>query len=336
MAMGTPDIDYTTKRRLLQLLFLLLEQPRRYTRRELAERLGVHPDTIKNDLLEFNNFGLVVRYDDRYRYFLQHDNRLRQLKDLLHFTEEDQLLLHQAIDQISAGTRRAIQLKQKLNALYDFQQLGHYYLRPEYLRKLDALLQAEKEQKQVVLKKYRSSNSRTIGDRRIEPFHICPPDDCVQAYDLMSGKVRIFRISRAHRVELTDEKWQFKNQHVILYSDPFGIVDLQTCPVRLVVNVTGYNVLSEFWPRTINYLKPTDRQGQYELKCEVNHQFKHLLGFITGFPEGIEAVLEPPALLAAIENEIELLRKKFSTNQGGGEVTTPATPPTWPQNHKKS
>lgn len=117
--------EFGTKMRLLQIMQMLLDQPNTYTMNQLAERLGCSKDTIKNDFEAFRNAGFLLRYDKRWRYAFAESKPYKQLKDLLHFSEEDQYLLEQAIDYIEGSTDRIEKLKQKLSSLYDYHRLGH-------------------------------------------------------------------------------------------------------------------------------------------------------------------------------------------------------------------
>ena len=183
---------HSPRSRILQLLRTLVEQPRYFTARQFAQRYGVSPDTIKSDLRVMESSGFVPRFDSRFRYYLEEEKPLKQLKSLLHFTEEDQLLLYQAIDYLSPHTKSGALLKEKLGSLYDYSRLGTSYLRKPYLRKVDLLLQAKEDKKQVLLHGYRSGNSNVISNRLVEPFHPSPPDDILHAWDVeKSDKTRI-------------------------------------------------------------------------------------------------------------------------------------------------
>ncbi len=158
--------------------------------------------------------GFVPRFDSRFRYYLEEEKPLKQLKSLLHFTEEDQLLLYQAIDYLSPHTKSGALLKEKLGSLYDYSRLGTSYLRKPYLRKVDLLLQAKEDKKQVLLHGYRSGNSNVISNRLVEPFHPSPPDDILHAWDVeKSDKTRIETVFARYDGELVDAFDFFSRQN---------------------------------------------------------------------------------------------------------------------------
>ena len=164
--------EYGYKVRLLRIMRALMDRPKAYTKKQLAEMYGVNEDTIKNDFEALKSAGFLIDFDEKYRYCFVEDKPYKQLKDLLHFSEEDQMMLELAIDQIAPHEKRAERLKKKLASLYDFQRLGHAYLRKPYLTKVDLLMEAREKELQVVLEDYHSSNSNVVADRLVEPFHI--------------------------------------------------------------------------------------------------------------------------------------------------------------------
>jgi predicted DNA-binding transcriptional regulator YafY len=275
-----------------------------HTIRQLAQKFEVSPDTIKGDLEVLRNSGYVVDYDGQYRYFFKIEKPFTHLKDLLHFSQEDQYLLEEAIDQISAHTTRGDRLKKKLASLYDYHQLGNAYLRKPYLNKVDLLLQAKSEKRQVVLQSYKSSNSNVISDRLVEPFHPSPPDDVLHAYDLEKQALRHFRISRILRVKLLDESWRHEGKHQILLTDPFRIVDNCQEMVHLRLKVGAYNELIERFPLTRAFLTEAE-EDVYDFQCMVNHRFVGLTNFILGYYHQLVEVLEPESLLIHLQKEVK-------------------------------
>lgn len=297
--------EYGTKLRLLRVMRALLENPKHYTKRQLAEVYQVTPDTITNDFEALTNAGFVVEYDEKYRYYLVEEKPFTQLKDLLHFSEEDQAILYRAIDQVAAHEKRGQRLKKKLASLYDYRRLGHAYLRKPYLTKVDLLMQDKNEKRQVILRDYSSSNSNEVRDRLVEPFHPSPPDDTLQAFDVDKQELRHFRISRITRVEMTDTPWQFEGHHNIMLTDPFRIVDSNQVMVHLRLRVGAKNELVERFPLTQSYIQEAAEEGIYDFQCMVNHRFLGLTNFILGFHHQLVEVLGPESLLDHLQEEVE-------------------------------
>lgn len=290
------EAAYSTRTRLVRIIRALIERPKGYTLRELAERYIVSADTIKGDIEAIRNGGFVVEYDEQYRYFFQTDKPYRQLKDLLHFSEEDQAALYQAIDNLGIASDRAVKLKAKLGSLYDFRRLGHAYLRKPHLTKVDLLQQAKEQKHQVFLIDYRSSNSNAIQTRLVEAFHISPAEDTLQAFDVDKNTLRHFRISRFVRVQPTDIPWAHEGRHTIMHVDPFRIVDNQQVNVHLRLGVGAYNELVERYPLTRSHIEETEDPNIFDFQCHVNHRFFGLSNFILGFYHQHIEVLAPDSL----------------------------------------
>ncbi len=289
--------EYGYKTRVLRILTTLVESPYRYTKKQLAQQYGVSIDTISNDFNAISIVGFMLDFDSNYRYGLKQIQPYTQLKDLLHFSEEDQMLLHQAIDQIAAHTKRGKVLKKKLAALYDFKRLGYAYLKKPYLTKVDLLMEAKEEKLQIILEDYQSSNSNIITHRRVEPFYVSPPEDTLQAYDIDKKGLRHFRISRIKRVKLLEEKWENEGSHTIQVTDPFRIVDNNQRMVELVLKVGARNELIERFPLTKAYITDGVEENTYHFQCMVNHKYYGLMNFILGYyHQGIE-IVEPDDLL---------------------------------------
>ncbi len=288
--------DETPRARIAHIFRILLEQPNRFTLKELATRLGVSADTVKDDFLAIQSHGFQIMPDEKYRYAFVVEKPFRQLKDLLHFSAEDQALLYQAIDNLPGHTEHARKLKAKLGSLYDYGRLGHAYLRKPYLAKVDALEQAQREKKQVILESYRSSNSNTISDRLVEPFHVSPAEDIVQTFEISKNKVNHFRLSRFVRVRVLDTPWQYEGWHNIRPTDPFRIVSSEQVMVHLRLSVGACNELTERFPLTKGSIEPAEEAGLYDFQGLVNDKFLGLSNFILGFyHQGIE-IVQPDSL----------------------------------------
>lgn len=287
--------EYGTKVRLLRVMRALLEHPFGYTKRQLADRYGISTDTIERDFEALGSAGFIVRFDGKYRYGFAEQKPFRQLKDLLHFSEEDQLLLMEVIDQIAPHSKKGASLKRKLASLYDYHRLGLAYLRRPYLSKIDALEAACKEKQQVILQDYHSTNSDQVSDRRVEPFHVNPPEDIVQVFDIDKQDLRYFRISRFTRVQATNTHWTYEHRHFVMPSDPFRIVDAQQTMVHVRLRVGPYNDLMERFPLAKAYVQPAAEPDMYDMQCLVNHRFIGLTNFLLGNFNGVE-VVEPEAL----------------------------------------
>jgi predicted DNA-binding transcriptional regulator YafY len=296
---------FTARERIVRLLLLLADRPHQYTKKELAERLEDNEDNIKGDFEVLRALGFRVTPDRQYRYAITNQKQYPELDSLLLFSAADQMLLRQGIDQLKLIDRHKNILKDKLTTLYDFRQMGHAFLREPHLEKINQLMAAKADKKQVILEEYRSSNSNTKTNRQVEPFKINIEEDTVQTFDVERQKVNHFRISRATRVVVTDQPWQHEAQHVNREIDPFRIVNDDQVTVHLRLNLAAYNELIERFPTTKRYIEDDKTPNMFDFHGKVNRQFLGLSNFILGFFHyGAIEVLSPESLRQHLQDEL--------------------------------
>lgn len=290
------ESEYGTKVRLLRIMRAIIERPYGYTKQQFAREYNMHEDTIKGDFKAFVSAGFEMDWDEKRRYAFKVDRPLKKIGELLYFSEEERALLYDAIHNLRTTPQKQAQLIQKLHALYDYSRLGLAYLRKPHLTKVDLLEQAKAEKRQVMLEGYRSSNSNTVADRLVEPYHISPAEDTLQSFDVEKRIARHFRISRIARVRLLDQAWQFEGHHNIQRTDPFRIVNNDQVNVHLRLSVGAYNELVERYPLTKSYIEETTDSNFFDFQCMVNRNFYGLTNFILGFYHLRIEVLSPDAL----------------------------------------
>ncbi|MBL7827035.1 MAG: WYL domain-containing protein [Saprospiraceae bacterium] len=302
------DSEYGTKSRLMRIMRDLIERPFFYTRQHLAELYNVHPDTIFNDFDVFSEAGLEMDKDTKWRYGFKTNRQLKRINELLYFSEEERALLYSAINNLQTTPEKQNRLKEKLHSLYDYSKLGFTYLRKPHLNKVDLLEQAKADKKQVVLEGYRSSNSNTVADRIVEPYHINPAEDTLQSFDTEKKIPRHFRISRISRVKVLDTPWRFEGHHNVLRTDPFRIVNNDQINVHLRLSVGASNELLERYPLTKAFIMETADPNYFDFQCMVNRNFFGLSNFILGFYHLNIEVLSPDELKDHLKEEVGKMR----------------------------
>lgn len=302
------DTEYGTKIRLLRIMRAIVERPYGYTKQHFAKEYGVHEDTVKGDFEAFVNAGFEMDRDGKGRYAFKVDKPLKKMRELLYFSEEERVLLHDAVHNLRTTPEKQEQLIQKLHSLYDYSRLGFAYLRKPHLAKVDLLEHAKAEKKQVVLEGYRSSNSNTVADRVVEPYHISPVDDTLQSFDAEKRIPRHFRISRIARVRLLERPWQFEGHHNIQRTDPFRIVNNDQVNVHLRLSVGAYNELIERYPTTKSYIEETADPNYFDFQSMVNQNFYGLTNFILGFYHLDIQVITPDSLREHLRREVAAMK----------------------------
>jgi len=301
--------NIATKLRILLIQRDILNSRYGITRKQLIEKYDVDYSTIKRDFETLEDAGYFLDKDSLHRYKFRKGIEHKQLKDLLHFSEEEQILLHEAIDYISPQTNRAKILKKKLASLYDFRKLGLKYLSLPYMQKINELQKAIGSKTAVILENYQSSNSNIITNRHVEPFHIDTSEDILYAFDLDKKELRNFKISRIKKIKCTYETWRYQKYHNILHTDPFRIVDREMTMVHMIIKLGGKNYLEEMYPITKTYITQTQEEGLYSFQCNVNHRFIGLDNFILGYHREIIEIISPENLKTHIVKSLEEIKK---------------------------
>lgn len=300
----------TPRERILRIVMRLLAHPYRFTRKDLADEFNEGKiEAINGDIRELKLADIGFHQEEKhpYRLAIIPDRRLKELQHLLPLTESERARLRNIISR-ELSTKDALYFNNKLDSLYDFQKLGLRALRKPELEKIDRLEAARKQQKRVILEKYRS-NSNTILDRHIEPFHLDPELDTLQAYDVDKQKTSHFRLSRIERVILTDEDWAYQHKHHYKYTDVFRIADDEQVYVQLRLDVWGLNALTEAFPKARAEIIPGAEEKTFIFEAKVNAKFMGLINFIMGNAEHVE-VLHPEALKEKIRLEAEKIIAK--------------------------
>lgn len=271
--------------RLLRLLMLLAGN-RRYSVKEIRNILGSSERTAYRYLETFELAGFV--FDKNLStYRLRKDSNTRSLQNLMHFSEEEVLILYETLSLIEGTSPVKEQLLRKLNVLYDYKALEQLQ-QSDDLNKIQILSEAIRNKKQVMLINYRSSNSDKITDRKVEPFDYLPDYRSVWCYEYESKSCKQFKIARVQEIELINRDWENEVYHKIPFTDAFRISALESIGnVETRLSLKAYNLLLEEFPLTREFI--TEEDGSYLLKIPVAG-YQGIGRFVMGLPGEIEVL----------------------------------------------
>ncbi|MBR4135579.1 MAG: WYL domain-containing protein [Bacteroidales bacterium] len=291
----------------LQLLMALANN-RYATNEEICDRFEFTPRTLYRYIDSFREAGFVVKKNEHGVYRLETaTNKLtRHLSELLHFSEEEEVILNYAIDSIEPTTRTRELLKKKLYALYDYKAIAKVAFEKKDMKHIQLLIDAIGMRKQVILKNYRSSHSNTTSDRLVEPYAFTDTLDQIWCYEISSKTVKIFKIARIGDVETTLQSWKYEKKHKTGFVDIFRIHSTQRFPVQLKLSLRAANLLMEEYPLSTKYL--TEIEGnRYLLQTDVC-SFDGITRFILGLYDDIE-ILGSPDLKSFVQYKIKMLNR---------------------------
>lgn len=294
--------DQAKFQKMLEVLLLLDCQYGR-TIVELSERFEVSQRTVYRYLDTFKNVGFVIENNNGYFKIDKRNATVQDISHLLHFSEEEAFILSKAIHTIDDNGELKNKLVKKLYSLYDFDRVIHAISKKEESENIYSLLQAIKQQKQVVLQSYKSGNSKNIRDRIVEPIDFTINYTGVWCYDIEDGFNKVFKTSRIKNVVLLEQIWKYKPKHKKGIIDIFRMQSFEPVPVSLELSLVAYNLIIEEYPLSEKYIiKITD--NLYQLDCEVGN-FIGVGRFILGLP-GEVSIIEPIALINHIQERLKM------------------------------
>lgn len=284
-------------------LLKLLSGSRTYSLEELQDRFNVSERTVYRYLNQIENAGFVLdRNNGRYR-LAQNSSEIKSMHRLFHFTEEEAQIFHHSLTYLEVENEVVNRLLKKLHSLYDFKALKKIR-NSSNIEKVEQLSDAINEKKQVVLHNYRSSNSSTVNNRKVEPFQFMADYKAIWCLDVADGRNKQFKISRIDKVQLTDAKWWYEPKHKAPFFDAFRMTSAEpVTQVKALLTLKAYNLICEEYPTTKEYLKKEN--DRYLLDIPIA-DFNGIGRFVLGLP-GEVFVKEPEEFKSFLKEK----RKKF-------------------------
>ena len=285
--MDQPKIE-----RMLRLMKMLTANSS-YTVDELAERLDMSRRTIYRYIDTFREAGFVIKKSGSYIRLDKESPHFKDISQLVHFTEEEAVILKRAIESIDDTNLLKQNLKRKLYSVYDNKILADTIVRGSNAATVHSLIEAIEGEQQVILHDYRSSHGGVVRDRRVEPFAFTTNYVQVWCYDTESHSCKLFKLSRIASVEILNDEWQHKAAHEKARIDIFRMNGKEQHRVRLELGILSRNLLIEEYPLAEEYLTPIDEE-HWLLDTEVA-SYAGVGRFVVGLMDDIR-IIDTPAL----------------------------------------
>jgi predicted DNA-binding transcriptional regulator YafY len=282
-------------------VLILLSGNFSYTRKEIAEKLQISLRTVYRYLETLEDVGFVINDDNGYVKIDKNEGPIKNLDDLLHFSEEEAWILSKAIHSIDDNTVLKSNLVKKLYALYDFKRVANAIVKKELSENVHQIITAIKNKKQIKLLNYHSAHSDEIKTRLVEPYDFTTGYVNVWCYEPQSAQNKVFKLSRIGKVEITDTDWIFEKKHNAGHLDIFRISSYQKIPVKLLLSLRARNLLIEEYPLSEKYIHKLEN-GKYLFENWVAG-YEGISRFVLGLSDEI-VVLEPMALKKYLNNKI--------------------------------
>lgn len=288
-------------------LMMMLTSNNRYTIEELGEKLETSPRTIYRYLDTFKEAGFVVskkgnyfRLDRKSRYF-------KDISQLVHFTEEEAYILNSAIESLDPTNAIKQNLKAKLASIYDFKMLAECVVKGDNARNVNAIIEAIENRKQIILHNYTSAHSRQVSDRIVEPMSFTTNYIQVWAYEVSSGRNKLFKLSRIGKVEILDKEWEFEQEHKEGLMDLFRINSFEQIPVKLKLGIRAASLLVEEYPLGEKYISPLPDDPSHFILDTWVCGYEGVGRFVLGLLDDIE-IIEGDGLKAFLKERMSLAK----------------------------
>lgn len=213
-------MDQSKLERLLRLMKLLTANTT-YNIDQLAERLQMSRRTVYRYIDTFREAGFVIKKSGNCIRLDKESPHFRDISQLVHFTEEEAVILKSAIENIDDTNMLKQNLKRKLYSVYDNKTLADTVVRGKNSPNIRTLIEAIDEHRQVILHGYQSAHGGEVRDRRVEPFAFTTNYVQVWCYDPEAHACKLFKTSRIGSAELTEAPWEHEPEHCEGFIDAF-------------------------------------------------------------------------------------------------------------------
>ncbi|WP_288941704.1 WYL domain-containing protein [uncultured Alistipes sp.] len=283
-------MDQPKLERLLRLMKLLTANTT-YNVDQLAERLQMSRRTVYRYIDTFREAGFVIKKAGDCIRLDKESPHFRDISQLVHFTEEEAVILKNAIENIDDTNLLKQNLKRKLYSVYDNKTLADTVVRGKNAPNIRTLIEAIDLQQQAVLHSYQSPHGGEVRDRRVEPFAFTTNYVQVWCYDPEAGACKLFKTSRIGSVELTGEAWKHEAEHREGFIDVFRMHGGARHRVQLELGLLAYNLLCEEYPLAERDVRPAGK-GRWLLDTQVAG-FAGVGRFVVGLLDDIRIVDSP-------------------------------------------
>lgn len=285
-------MDQPKIQRMLRLMKMLTANSS-YTVDDIAERLDMSRRTIYRYIDTFREAGFVIKKSGQHIRLDKESPHFKDISQLVHFTQEEAVILKRAIESIDDTNLLKQNLKRKLYSVYDNKILADTIVRGSNSATVHTLIEAIEEHRQVVLQAYRSSHGGAVRDRRVEPFAFTTNYVQVWCYDTESHSCKLFKLSRIGSVELTADEWQWQDSHKQGFIDIFRMHGSSRHSIKLQLGILSHNLLIEEYPLAEGYITPL-ADGKWLLSTDVA-DLAGVARFVAGLMDDI-TIIETPEL----------------------------------------
>lgn len=300
--------EHAKLNRLLSIILLLLG-PRKYTREEIQEHFEISKSSFHRYIKSLRTCGILVEQREGYYHILTIEPEFKEISELLHFSEEEAIILNHAISSIDDNHLMKTNLRKKLYSLYDFDRIPQKIItHPTHAHHIQTLIQSIKQKKQITLLQYQSAHGQMSEDRLVEAFSFTINYQMIWAYDLKTKECRQFKVSRIKAIKTEEANWKNESLHLIKPNDAFRMSGEKAEDCELKLSLRAGNLLMEEYPLATAHITKQD-DGSFIFHDKI-YSYLGVGRFCMGLANEIE-IIKPLGLKTYIQ---DYLRKYLEKN----------------------
>lgn len=266
---------------------------------ELAQRLDTSKRSIYRYIDTFKECGFAVeRIGESMYRLISMPPGYKDLKKLVYFSEEEARVLTNLIESLDETNTLKSNLYKKLCAVCDTKSLQEYSGTYKNAANVQALGNAMREGRKVILKDYASASSSTVRDRLVEPFEFTNNHIDVWCYDCEKQDVRLFKIARIGWVDILPDEWDNEDKHVKGFLDAFRMQGKTQTHVRMELTLRAKNLLCEEFPLAIPDI--TEEDGKFIFDTMVS-KMEGVGRFVIGLAKDVR-IIDSPELVEYVRS----------------------------------
>ena len=273
-----------------------------YTTPELTERLDVCERSTYRYIETLKLAGCtIIKKDKNIHKLVKIPSEGIKLEELVLISSEEAFLIHRMLRSIAGECPLVYNLELKLAAIFDAICITEIVGNKSASENIKELKKAINNHERVVLMNYESGHTMQISNREVEPYAFSTNYADVYAYEIATGKNKIFKVCRIGWVKPTCYLWEHEEQHEVISPDCFRMNGKESTLVTLKMTLMAKNLLIEEYPLSARDL--TYEDGYWWLRTNV----KSMAGvgrFYLGLSDQIE-ILNSPELVSYIREHVK-------------------------------
>jgi predicted DNA-binding transcriptional regulator YafY len=282
-----------------------------YTTPELTERLDVCERSTFRYIETLKLAGCtIIKKGKNIHKLVKIPSEGIKLEELVLISSEEAFLIQRMLRSIAGECPLVYNLELKLAAIFDAICITEILGNKSASENIKELKKAINNHERVVLMNYESGHTMQISNREVEPYAFSTNYADVYAYEIATGKNKIFKVCRIGWVMPTCHLWEYEDKHEVISPDCFRMNGKESIPVTLKLSLMAKNLLIEEYPLSARDL--TYEDGYWWLRTNV----KSMAGvgrFYLGLSDQIE-ILDSPELVSYISKHVKKNLTAFFDN----------------------